>query len=80
MRFVVTGLLHIGVYTVVEARTRAQAIKLAETRGLPHLCAQCTAKRHKDEYWHWCFGEEIRGDVDEIALYANDAKTGEERR
>jgi len=74
MRFVVAGLLHVGVYTVVDATNRARALKIAEARGLMQLCPRCKSARRKQEQSRWCFGEEIRGEVDDLAIYASDAK------
>lgn len=63
-RYLVTGLVTVSVHTVVEAKTKAQALLLAEERALPSLCHQCASCDGADEGWRT--SGELDGSIEQM--------------
>lgn len=70
-RYIVTGILHLGVYTEVEAETEDQALQIAEERPVRSLCHQCASAKDGEDREQFCFGDTLLlNDVDELSVEA----------
>lgn len=69
MKFIVTGILHLGVYTEVEAETEDQALQIAGERSVRPLCPQCSAANDGEGRERFCLGETVLvNDVNELSV------------
>lgn len=63
MKYIVTGMITISIYTKVEADSEEEARKKAMENGVIGLCHQCSAGHPSEE---WCTSGELDGEPEII--------------
>jgi hypothetical protein len=67
----VTACATVSVFTRVQARSKAHAIEIAESRGMPGLCHQCAGAG--DEETGWSLSDGIDGSAHDLTAEADHA-------
>jgi hypothetical protein len=67
--YTVTACATVSVFTRVVARSKAHAIEIAESRGMPGLCHQCAGGG--DEETGWSLSDGIDGSAHDLTAEAD---------
>ena len=63
-KYTVYGVLHIPVFTVIEAENEKQALDIAHTRETIESCADVCSHSEDNHLEMWCLQDDTNGDVD----------------
>jgi hypothetical protein len=64
-KFVVYAVVRVSVYTEVEAASEQEAVEIAEARGMPGLCHQCSGSGGKATR-EWRLSDGVDGEPTEF--------------